>query len=133
MENPEKIKEEEKMTEEKFFKLLTELPGKGWKARILYGGEALLLAAPGSEKYIYDPLSAVAIEQGFQLTQGFQCFNSNEVSNLLGIDGEITGAIDGVARDVFPERPHLYGSERLKRHSELRKRILEIFGLPDSE
>lgn len=118
------------MKEEKFFELLAELPGKGWKACV-FNDEDLLLAAPGSEEYIHSPLSAVAIEQGFQPRTGFRSLNSNEVSNLLDLPKETAGEIDGVAKDVIPERPHLYSSERLKRHSELRGKMLKILGLLD--
>ena len=117
------------MTEKKFFELLAELPSKGWKACIFYNGEALLLAAPGSEEYIHSPLAAVAIEQGFQPRMGFQSLNSEEVSNVLDLSREIAYAIDSVVRDVFPERPHLYSDERLKRHEELREKMLKALEL----
>jgi len=117
------------MNEERFFELLAQLPNKGWKACIFYDGEAFLLAAPGSEEYIHCPLSAVAIEQGFQPKTGWQSLNAEEVSNLLDLPKEVAYAIDGVARDAFPERPHLYSSERLKRHSELRERMIKALGL----
>lgn len=117
------------MDEKKFFELLAELLGKEWKARIFYSGETLLLAAPGSKEYVHSPLSAVAIECGFQPKVGYKSFNSEEASNLLKLPKETAFAIESMSRDVIPERPHLYSSKRFKRHSELREKMLKALGL----